>query len=622
MKKWYSSLRYRLIFFMLLTALPALGITYFTGLEQRHEAVQASQREVLSLARLAASNQQMFVENTRMFMTALAHLPALQEDNFTFCDDLFSHLVREHDVYYSTLYVADTNGTILCSAANTHTPADLETCPHYLQTLRATGFVVGDYHVCDVTGDAILGLGLPILDENGKVRLILHVSLDLAWINELVSQAQLPAGSTVYTFDRSGRVLTTYPGSIENPPEMLDPNSFLFGLLKSGEGTDTGPGLDGINRLYSLTMLQGASNNVFLALGIPEEVAFAEANRTLQRNMIILVIMTLLALSVAWILGDVFFLRQTRSLVAATQRLAGGDLATRTNIPYEEGEMGQLAQAFDQMADSIRERERERDQAEAAIREYAQDLEQSNRDLQDFANIASHDLQEPLRKIQTFSELLRERYVDLLDERGQGYLKRMTESAQRMQALIMELLTYSRLTSRGQPFEQIDLGEVAQSVLIDLEIPITETKAQIEIDPLPRLEADRTQMRQLLQNLISNALKFSSDGQIPMIQIRAKSLTEARIRRGQDHPTQYYEIEVTDNGIGFEEKYAHRIFQPFQRLHGRDEYPGTGMGLAICRKIVERHSGSIRAHSEPGLGSTFIVKLPKKQPSKERKIDE
>jgi len=191
-----------------------------------------------------------------------------------------------------------------------------------------------------------------------------------------------------------------------------------------------------------------------------------------------------------------------------------------------------------------------------------------------------------------------------------------------MQTLIMELLTYSRLTSRGQPFEEIDLASVAQSVLTDLEVPITETRAQIEIDALPRLEADRTQMRQLLQNLISNALKFSSDGQIPSIQIRAKTLTEPKLRRGQDHLMQICEIEVSDNGIGFEQKYAHRIFQPFQRLHGREEYPGTGMGLAICRKIVERHNGSIIAHSNPGHGSTFIVRLPKKQPIKERKNHE
>ncbi len=618
MKKWYSSLRYRLIFFVLLAALPALGITYFTGLEQRREAVLAAQREVLSLARLAASNQQMFVENTRMFMTALAHLPALQENNFDFCDELFTHMVQDHNVYYSTLYVADIKGHILCSAENTHTPENLLRCPHYQQTLLATDFVVGDYHVCDVTGEAILGLGLPMLDDNGQIRLILHVSLNLAWINELITQAQLPEGSTAYTFDREGRVLTTFPATLANPPQMLDPNSFLFGLLKRGEGTASGIGLDGEKRLYSITILQGASNNVFLALGIPEEVAFAEANRTLQRNMMILLLMTLLALTAAWILGDVFFLRQTRTLVTATQRLAGGDLETRTNIPYDEGEMGQLAQAFDQMAVSIRQRETERDQAEAAMRDYAKDLEQSNRDLQDFANIASHDLQEPLRKIQTFSELLQDRYLELLDERGQGYIKRMTESAQRMQALIMELLTYSRLTSRGQPFEEIDLAAVARSVLTDLEVQIEETQALIEISDLPRVEADRTQMRQLLQNLISNALKFRSDGQIPHINIQAKVIIEPRIHLSHNHPAKFCEIEVTDNGIGFEEKYLHRLFQPFQRLHGRDEYPGTGMGLAICRKIVERHNGSITAHSKPGHGSTFIVKLPKKQPSKER----
>ena len=274
------------------------------------------------------------------------------------------------------------------------------------------------------------------------------------------------------------------------------------------------------------------------------------------------------------------------------------------------------------MAESISLREKERDQAEMSMREYAEDLERSNRDLQDFANIASHDLQEPLRKIQTFGELLQERYQPQLDERGQNYLQRIHESAQRMQTLVLELLSYSRLTSRGRPFESVDLTQIAQMVLTDLEVQIDETQAHIELGSLPTLQADATQMRQLLQNLLSNALKFVADGNSPLIRVSGREYNELHPRTGQKAPAQYCEIQVSDNGIGFEEKYLDRIFQPFQRLHGRGDYDGTGMGLAICRKIVERHGGSISARSAPGKGATFIVKLPKQQVPKERKTDE
>lgn len=615
MKKWLTSLRFRLIFFVLLAALPALAITLYTGFEQRQEAVESVRREVLSLAHVAVVNQQMFVENTRMFMIALAHLPSLSRQNPDFCDDLFSHLVHEHHPYYATLYVADTEGHIICSAAGTHTPEDLIECPHYHKTVAADDFVVGDYHICEITGRAILGIGYPILDETGKAQLILHVSLDLAWINELASEAQFPEGSTVYVFDRKGTVLANFPDSLAKSPTRLEQNSFLNNLLQEREGTAVGPGLDGVDRLYSITPMQGTSNDVFVSLGIPVEIAFSEANRTLERNLFILLSMTVLALAAAWLLGDWLILRQTRLLVDATQRLAAGDLETRTHVSYEEGELGQIAQAFDRMAESISQREAERDRAETAMREYAQDLERSNRDLQDFANITSHDLQEPLRKIQTFSELLQERYQDELDERGLDYLRRIFDSGQRMQALILELLAYSRLTSRARPFEMVDLNKVAQAVLADLELQIEASQAQIEVENLPTIDADEIQIGQLLQNLLSNALKFSSDGQSPHIRISSRVFSEPEARGGNNH-TVYCELRVTDNGIGFDEKYLDRIFQPFQRLHPRDEFPGTGMGLAICRKIVERHGGSLTAESRPGHGATFIVRLPKHQPRK------
>jgi signal transduction histidine kinase len=613
MKKRFSSLRYRLIFFVLLSALPALGITLYTGLEQRQQAADGVQREVSQLARVAAVNQQMFVENTRMFMTALAHLPALQLEDASFCDEMFTHLVSEHYPYYATLYVADTQAKVLCSASGTHIPDDLDECQHYKKALTATDFVISNYHICDSTGKAILSLAYPILDDSGKPKMVLNVSLDLAWINELASEAQLPTGAILNVYNQKGTILAFFPPEHTWMSKTLPKGSFLHNLLQLRQATAVGPGLDGTVRLYAITTMQGASDDVYVSLGIPVQIAFAEANRTLWRNLLILTSITILALAAAWLLGDMLILRPTRSLVSATEKLAAGELQTRTNIPYEEGELGQLASAFNQMAESLSQRETERDQAEMAMREYAKDLERSNRDLQDFANITSHDLQEPLRKIQTFSELLKLRYQAGLDERGQDYLQRIHESAERMQALVLDLLAYSRVTSRGKPFQTVDLNLIAQTVLNDLELQIEETHAQVEVEELPSLEADGTQIRQLLQNLLSNALKFHNDHQQPIIKICGREYSEVNPRSSQKRRAKYCEIQVKDNGIGFNEKYLDRIFQPFQRLHGRGEFQGTGMGLAICRKIVERHNGTIAAYSAPGQGATFIVRLPMQQ---------
>ncbi len=237
-------------------------------------------------------------------------------------------------------------------------------------------------------------------------------------------------------------------------------------------------------------------------------------------------------------------------------------------------------------------------QAEINLQVYAAKLEQSNRDLQEFAYIASHDLQEPLRKVLAFGDRLARKYADVLDETGQDYLKRMRDASQRMQTLINDLLSFSRVSTRAQPFTDVDLTSLIQDVISDLEDQLDRTEGKVEFSAMPVIEADPTQMHQLLQNLINNALKFHQDVTPPSIQVSAQ-ISGSKCQ-----------ILVKDNGIGFEMQYLDRIFKPFQRLHGRQEYEGSGMGLAICRRIVERHSGEITAISTPGEGSTFIITLP------------
>ncbi|MDZ7261449.1 MAG: cache domain-containing protein [candidate division KSB1 bacterium] len=267
------------------------------------------------------------------------------------------------------------------------------------------------------------------------------------------------------------------------------------------------------------------------------------------------------------------------------------------------------ARLYQQAQQEITERVR----AETALKTYAARLEQSNRQLQDFAYIASHDLQEPLRKVQAFGDRLRAKYGEVLGEQGQDYLGRMQNATQRMQNLIDGLLMYSRVTTRAQPFVRVNLAQVVQEVLSDLETRIEQTGGRVEVGALPTIEADPMQMHQLLQNLISNALKFHRQEVAPVVKVY-EQVTDQASANGVCH------LLVEDNGIGFEEKYVERIFGLFQRLHGRDQYEGTGIGLAICRKIVERHGGSLTAKSTPGQGSTFIITLPVKQKKEERKV--
>jgi light-regulated signal transduction histidine kinase (bacteriophytochrome) len=237
---------------------------------------------------------------------------------------------------------------------------------------------------------------------------------------------------------------------------------------------------------------------------------------------------------------------------------------------------------------------------EQALVHKTQELIRYNKELERFAFIASHDLQEPLRKVRTFAGLVAARSAGKLDAESQQYLSHLQDAAQRMQTLIRDLLAMSRLTSRARPFSRVDLNAVVQRVLADLDLSIQETGAKLEVAQLPEIDADPTQMQQLFQNLIANALKFRDKERPLVVRITLDSLREP----GR------HQISVEDNGIGFDPKYAERIFEVFQRLHSHQEYGGTGIGLAICQRIVERHDGSIEAHGRPGAGATFVVSLP------------
>ena len=242
----------------------------------------------------------------------------------------------------------------------------------------------------------------------------------------------------------------------------------------------------------------------------------------------------------------------------------------------------------------------ERKQKEEELRAFTDQLQRSNRELEEFARVASHDLQEPLRKVRAFGDRVKTKYANLLPEDGRQYIERMQGATARMQGLINDLLMYSRVTTKSNPFEPVDLNQIVQQVITDLELRIEETRGRVDLGSLPSIEADPIQMRQLFQNLIGNGLKYHRPQQPPEIRINATV--------NQDKGS--CQITVADNGIGFDPKYVDRIFAVFQRLHGRSEYEGTGVGLAICRKIVERHGGSISADGRPGKGSTFLIDLP------------
>ncbi len=267
----------------------------------------------------------------------------------------------------------------------------------------------------------------------------------------------------------------------------------------------------------------------------------------------------------------------------------------------------------------LEERVSSEKQTQAEISKHASELARSNTELEQFASVASHDLQEPLRKILAFGDRLQRKCGDTLDPESLDYLKRMRGAAGRMQDLINGLLNYSRVSSRAQPFERVPLSRVVSEVLTDLEARIEQAAARVEVQPLPEIDADPMQMRQLMQNLIGNALKFHRQDRLPVIRVEGVILSPQQAQeRGYSRHEKLCEIAVEDNGVGFDPKHADRMFNVFQRLHSRKEFEGTGVGLAICRKIAERHGGRISAKSQLGQGARFTITLPLRQVNHEQ----
>jgi signal transduction histidine kinase len=350
----FASLRFRLLLLVLLAVVPALGLTLYTNVELRRLAAADVKEEALRLARIAASDQEDTIKDTRQLLFALAQLPEAHSTDPTACSALFE-LLNQYP-QYALLGVIARDGDLSCSTLPMSGPVNLADRNYFQLVLQTRDFAISDYQNDQISGKATLDLGYPVLDEAGQVQAVVFASLDLTWLNQLAAEARLPKGSTFTVIDRNGTVLVRYPDPGmwvgQSVPEAPVVETIL---TQRGEGTAEAYGVDGIPRLFAFTPLSDASGggDVYVSIGIPTAVAFANANRVLVRHLIGLGLVMILALAAAWFGGHLFILRWVNMLVSATKRLSAGDLSVRTGLPYGQGELSQLAHAFDEMAESL-----------------------------------------------------------------------------------------------------------------------------------------------------------------------------------------------------------------------------------------------------------------------------
>lgn len=369
----FNRIRTRLFALVLITVLPVLGLMYYTAAEQQKLDVARGQEDVLRLVRDAAGEQERMIEVTRQFLVIMAELPEIHSGDPVAGSRIMAGLLKRYPVYVN-IGVIGINGELLCSAVPVSGTVNLSDRPYFQRAFRTRDFAIGDYQVGRTTGKPTLNLGYPVLDEAGQVKAVLFAAIDLNWLGQTASGANLPPGATLTVTDRNGTVLARYPdGEGFVGKTMPEVPAFQAILNKQGESAARITGADGTERLIAVKPLYRAAGGgeVYIFAGIPVNTFTADANRQLARNMAGLVLVTAMVVATALVGGNLFFLRRVNVLLEVTRRLADGDLGARTGLYYDQGEFGKLAHSFDKMAAALEQRTT---QLEAAKRDLENEI--------------------------------------------------------------------------------------------------------------------------------------------------------------------------------------------------------------------------------------------------------
>jgi len=593
----FASLRVRLLLLVLVALVPAVGLSLYAVLEQRQLSTLAVQETALRLARLASSDQGRLVTSTRQLLIGLARLPEVRARDGQRCGALFAELLAQYPLY-ANLGAIDGEGRLFCSGLPARAPINLADRAYFQRALKTRDFAVGEFQVGRATGKATINVGYPVVQDSGGLQGVVFAALDLAWLNQFVGEAQLPSGSTLTILDQKGTILVRHPESTKWVGRPAGDTTWAKTILKQRVGVAEAVEPDDVARLVGFSpLLDREGGDVYVSIGIPTAVAFAEANRSLLRNVFAIAVVVAVALFAAYLWANTFVLRPVNALVAATRRVAGGDLSARTGLSSSLSELGQLARAFDEMAEAL-----QRNLAQLVRQEKLAELGR-------LAAGVAHELRNPLTVLDGRLHLLLTRTTagelppaDVLARQ----VTSLKDATERMKRIMQGLSTYSK-PSKPEP-TLLDVGELlaATRELVAHQAKTAGVSMAVEVaGPVPAVSGDRSQMMQVLVNLAVNGIEAMVEGG-GRLTLRAGTLPSPgpdAERAGQPGVV----IEVRDTGPGIPAEALSRIWEVFYTTKSE----GTGLGLSIVRGLVEQQPGAaISLDSTPGVGTAFRLTMP------------
>jgi signal transduction histidine kinase/ActR/RegA family two-component response regulator len=593
-----GSLRSRLMLLVALAILPLALMTILGGLREREQAIEASEENLRRLTNLAAANEAQSIERARQILVDLASVPDLLGETAR-CNALLADVLDRNEGY-SNFGLIQLNGDISCSAVPMLHPVSLGDRSHFKRAILERRFIAGDYVFGRVIRRHTINLTYPVIDRSGKVVAVVFAAMDLASLDTFVADINLPPGSVLVTTDANGTIISRRP----DPERWFGAKvstTMRDAMRESMKGSARHAVVlrddDDVERLHTFARVGAPSlSDYTVTIGIPVETVTAGARRAQLMSLVGLAATTMLALLAAWLAGDVLIVQRVRKLMDTARRIAAGDLDARSGIAYEREEIGQLAEALDEMAATLQKKEAARGLAERELRAADQRKDE-------FLAMLAHELRNPLAPISTGAHLLKLLHSDNAQITQTCAI--IARQVEHMTGLVDDLLDVSRVT-RGLvsiSTQVLDLRKVIDDAAEQIR-PLISTRRHSVVLDLPAnpatVKGDHKRLVQVVANLLNNANKYTPEG--------------GRIELGLREDGPDYLLTVRDDGIGMEPQLVARVFDLFtqaERTPDRSQ-GGLGLGLALAKSLVELHGGTVRAESRGlGQGSTFTVRLPR-----------